>query len=135
MDAQIESARAEISHLKSQKRELESELTTLRAAPTVASLRDTVAKLMEEVTVLEHQLSPLRDSGFVPISIEEKDGIDKDLAKYERMLGGRKKMFKDIWGTLCEMSENLNQKELMVRMLEETSLSVNYSGYWCVHSN
>jgi len=113
MNLQVEGMRGEIISLKSQKKELEAELTALRSAPTATALRQTIKELKAEMAALSARLGPLRAGTVTPVSAAEKAAVDSDLAKFEKMLQKRKKMFKELSGLVIEGGE-LNKKDLWV---------------------
>ena len=105
--------KGKITLLKSEKKELEAELAALRSAPTATALRQTIKELKAEIAALSSRLGPLRAGTVTPVSPAEKAVVDSDLAKFEKMLQKRKKMFKELSELVTESGEQ-NKKDLWV---------------------
>lgn len=105
--------RGEITSLKSEKKELESELAALRSAPTAKALQQTIKELKAEIATLSARLGPLRAGTVTPVSPAEKAAVDGDLAKFEKMLQKRMKIFKELSELVTEGGEQ-NKKDLWV---------------------
>ncbi|KAF8424034.1 Tat binding protein 1-interacting protein-domain-containing protein [Tirmania nivea] len=115
MHLKVEGMRGEITSLKCEKKELEAELAALRSAPTPTALRQTIKELKAEVAALYGRLGPLRAGTVPPVSPAEKAAVDSDLAKFEKMLQKRKKMFKELSELVTESGEQ-NKKDLWERL-------------------
>ncbi|KAF8461095.1 Tat binding protein 1-interacting [Kalaharituber pfeilii] len=111
MDLKVERIKDDISALKSEKKELEAELNALRSAPTAAALRESIQAMEADVVTLDARLAPLRAGTVAPVSAIEKAAVDDELAKYERVLMERKKMFNDFSCFILESSGH-SKKEL-----------------------
>jgi len=109
----VESMRGEITSFKSERKELEAELVALRSAPTASALRQTIKELKTEIATLSARLGPLRAGTVTPVSPAEKAAVDSDLAKFEKMLQKRKKMFKELSELVTESGEQ-SKKDLWV---------------------
>ncbi|KAF8459479.1 Tat binding protein 1-interacting protein-domain-containing protein [Terfezia claveryi] len=113
MNLKVEGMRGEITSLKSEKKELETELAALRSAPTAKALQQTMKELKAEIATLSARLGPLRAGTVTPVSPAEKAVVDGDLAKFEKILQKRKKMFKELSELVTEGGEQ-NKKDLWV---------------------
>lgn len=106
--------KTKIAATKAELKELQSTLHTLKAAPTTASLRETVAVLEAEIQRLEAALIPIRANPTKPISAAEKAAVNAEYEKLERLLRGRRKQFKEFWGTICDGCGDMNPSDLWV---------------------
>lgn len=106
--------KTKIAATKAELKELQSTLHTLKAAPTTASLRETVAVLEAEIQGLEAALIPIRANPTKPISAAEKAAVNAEYEKLERLLRGRRKQFKEFWGTICDGCGDMNPSDLWV---------------------
>lgn len=113
-DLRLLGTKGKIAVMKAKLKELQSTLHTLKAAPTTASLRETVAVLEDGIQGLEVALVPIRASPVKPISAAEKATVDDEYVKLERLLRGRKKQFKEFWGTICDGCGDINPSDLWV---------------------
>lgn len=111
---ELSGTKTKIVATKAELKELQSTLHTLKAAPTTASLRETVAVLEAEIRGLEAALVPIRANPARPISAAEKAAVDIEYEKLERLLRGRRKQFKEFWGTICDGCGDMNPSDLWV---------------------
>lgn len=116
--------KTKIATAKAELKELQSTLHTLKAAPTTASLRETITVLEAGIQELEAALVPIHASPIKPISAAEKAAVDAEYGKLEKLLRGRRKQFKDFWGTICDGCGDMNPSDLWVSRVMITPISL-----------
>jgi len=125
IDAQIVAIREENASTTATIKELRSQLSLLSSAVSTADLRTSVEKMEAEKEAITARLIMLKTGDVKPVRKEEKEAIDEDMRKWERIARNRSKIIKDMWGSVLDaLPEGVNAADLRVRPTSVLRLEV-----------
>jgi len=102
---------AETVSLATTARTLRTHLAALTSAPSTAALVDTVSLLHAEKAALEARLAPLRAGAVKPVNEQEREMVDKEVRKWKKIEGGRRKITREVWNTIKDFCEGKDEVE------------------------
>lgn len=119
MDAQIAGLRDETATINASLKSLRSTLSSLESTMSTADLRAAVAAMENEKEEVRKRLDSLRSGDVKPVRKEEKEAVDRELAKWERIASKRARIVRDMWGSVLDaLPEGAEIAELRVSVLD-----------------
>ena len=116
LDAQVSALQDAVTSAKGQERLLRTELASLNATISTDELRSHVRLLQSKKQELTSRLQRLDQGVVKPVSLEEKDTVDKTWAYWAKKARLRKKICLDMWAMLSEeVPEGMTKEDLWVR--------------------
>lgn len=115
MGTRTEGLRDETTTLNATTKSLRNELAQLNSSLSTADLRTSVASMEEEKAEITARLERLRSGSVKPVSVEEKEKVDRELKLCERVVLSRKRIVKEMWGGVLEcLPEGTNVEDMKV---------------------
>ena len=111
MEKEITSLRQEIADTKSQEKILRAELISINATVSTHDLQASITSLELEQKETLVRLGPLREGNVKPVSLEEKEKVDKEYKKWSKSASARKKICMELWEICTEVLEEGKTKE------------------------
>jgi len=115
MDAEIVAIREENASTTATIKELRSQLSLLNSTVSTSDLRTSIEKMEAEKEEITARLVNLKSGDIKLVRKEEKETIDVDLRKWERIAFNRSKIVNDMWGSVLDaLPEGVNAADLRV---------------------
>lgn len=102
MDAQIAALRDETATMNANVKSLRSTLSSLESTMSTVDLRAAVAAMENEKSEIGKRLESLRSGDVKPVSREEKESVDRELGRWEKVMSRRKRIVKEMWGVILD---------------------------------
>lgn len=64
-----------------------------------------------EKAALEARLAPLRAGAVKPVNEQEREMVDKEVRKWKKIEGGRRKITREVWNTIKDFCEGKDEVE------------------------
>lgn len=109
MDKEIEEARADVRHLKSEAEKLANILTAVNEYPSDDVLKSQIKGFEEEIGLFRERLSSVAEDA---INVEDMKKVDGDIRRIEAEIKVRRNFLRAIIDSLCE-GTGMRKKELL----------------------
>ena len=103
MDAQITAIREENASTASSIKDLRAQLSSLNSTVSTSELRTLVEEMEAEKEAIAARLVKLKSGDVQPIRAEEKEAIDSDMRKWDKIASSRAKIAKAMWGSVLDV--------------------------------
>ena len=111
MENEIVTLRQETADTKSKEKMLRAELISISATMSTQDLQASITSLEVEKKEVLARLRPLREGNVKPVSLEEKEKVDKEYKKWSKCALARKKICMELWDMCTEVLEEGKTKE------------------------
>lgn len=112
LDYELEQAEAEQAEAESTLREARHERESLALTPTTDALVERRRELERQCSALDDELERYRRSGIEPIDRDQYETRNRRLEEVERQAAKRRRLLRQVLGTLEEQVEDMSRQQL-----------------------